>query len=197
MKKGKTLSLILLAALIGALIISGCAAPTPAPSPSPSPAPTSSPTPSPSPSQPAEVITWKMQSSFDPGNPEFVLATRVVAAVNEMSQGRFVIDLLPGGSVVPSAEELDGMRTAAIDATETSYGYHMTAIPAAALFNSRAGGLSAVQYAFWFRTGGGNELASEGLQPFGAMWIDFCIFPPEDWAYTTFPLNTLDDVNPH
>jgi len=57
-----------------------------------------------------------------------------------MSKGGFVIDLLPGGAVVPSAEELDGMRSGAIDATETSYGYHKTVIPSAALFNSRSGG---------------------------------------------------------
>jgi len=135
-----------------------------------------------------------MQSSFDPANPEFGIAKRAVEAVKEMSQGRFVIDLLPGGAVVPSAEELDGMRTGAIDATQTSYGYHKPQIPAAALFNSRAGGLSAVQYTFWYRKGGGTELASEGLQPFGAMWLGFCVFPPEDWAYTTYPLNSLADI---
>jgi TRAP-type mannitol/chloroaromatic compound transport system substrate-binding protein len=135
-----------------------------------------------------------MQSSFDPSNPEFGVAKRAVEAVNAMSEGRFVIDLLPGGAVVPSAEELNGLRTGALDADQVSYGYHKTSIPAANLFNSRAGGLSAVQYTFWYRVGGGNDLASEGLKPFGAMWLGFCVFPPEDWAYTTYPLNTLADI---
>ena len=135
-----------------------------------------------------------MQSSFASSDPEFTLAKRAVDAINTMAGGRLIINLQQGGAIVPATQELNGIRTGTIDFNQISPGYHKDAIPSGPLFNSRPGGLTAVQYTFWYRVGGGTDLINEGLKPFGAQWIDYCVFPPEDWAYTTYPLNSLADI---
>ena len=43
-------------------------------------------------------------------------------------------------------------------------------------------------------TGGGNELFTELYEPFGMTWIGDHLWSPEDFAYTSFPLNTIEDI---
>ena len=99
MNKIVILGLLVIVALVGGLVATGCAAPAPAPTPAPAPAPAPAPTPAPAPAPtaPEEVITWKAQSSFDAGSPEYPGGERVAEAVRTMSDGRFIIDMFPGG----------------------------------------------------------------------------------------------------
>jgi TRAP-type mannitol/chloroaromatic compound transport system substrate-binding protein len=86
------------------------------------------------------------------------------------------------------------MRTGSLEMGWAAAAYHKHINDAAALFDAVAGGLSSVQRMFWYEVGGGNELAQEMYDPFGVKHLSWVCLPPEDWAYTTFPLETVDDL---
>jgi TRAP-type mannitol/chloroaromatic compound transport system substrate-binding protein len=95
---------------------------------------------------------------------------------------------------VPAAEETDGLMTGVLDAATCCGGYAMHLDPAASLFDSMSGGLTSVQLGYWFRTGGGYEFAREMYEQWGIYFAAEMLLCPEDWAYTTVELNTVDDL---
>lgn len=168
----------LMIALVGSLALGACAAPAPAP-----PA-----------AAPAEVITWKMQSAFVTGDPWYQVAVVVSDRINEASGGQLAIDLFPAGAIVPATEEADGLRAGAIDFAQACGGYSVHLNTAAALFDQMPGGLSNVQLKYWFTAGEGTALAREMWGPLGITYICSWLAAPEDFAYTDFPLETVDDI---
>jgi TRAP-type mannitol/chloroaromatic compound transport system substrate-binding protein len=105
------------------------------------------------------------------------------------------IDVYPAGAIVPATKEIDGIRTGALNIAHQSSAYNIHLFPAADLFDQMSGGLSNVQFMFWWSVGGGNELARKAYEPFGAYYISQLLLSPEDFAYVKgFELKTLDDV---
>jgi len=101
--------------------------------------------------------------------------------------------MFPGGAIVPATTEVEAMRTGVIDFTNGGW-YHKALDPAASLFGQYCGGLSCIQYGVWYEGLGGRELASEGLSRLGVTFLEYQFMVPEDWAYTTIPLETLADL---
>ncbi|HUU64703.1 MAG TPA: TRAP transporter substrate-binding protein DctP, partial [Dehalococcoidales bacterium] len=146
------------------------------------------------PAQPPKVINWKCQTAFVTGDPWITVGEAVVDRINKASGGRLVVDLLPAGAVVPATEEVDGIRTAAIDLAHTCGGYMLNLNSAAAFFDQMPGGLTNVQLKYWYTAGEGDALGQEMVGPFGATWLNNWLAAPEDFAYTNIPLETLDDI---
>jgi TRAP-type mannitol/chloroaromatic compound transport system substrate-binding protein len=65
---------------------------------------------------------------------------------------------------------------------------------AGAFFDQMPGGLTNVQLTYWYTAGEGDELGKEMVEPFGGTWLNNWLAAPEDFAYTSFPLETVDDV---
>lgn len=168
----------LIIALAGSLVFGACAAPAPAP---PAPAP-------------VEVTTWVMQGQWPPGDPQFQIGERVAERITTLSNGRLVVDNFPGDAIVPAGEETDGLITGALDICHTCSGYNLHLFPAAGLFDQVCGGMTSNQMVYWYIAGGGKELMEEAYEPFGVVALGPVVLVPEDWAYTTFPLNTVDDL---
>lgn len=189
MSKKRILALAIVVVLVGGLLAAGCAAPTPAPAPAPAPAPV------PAPAAPEEVFEWTMQGSFEPGDPSWdPVSLRWVNRLNASSGGRLKIEAFPGGAIVPASEETDGLMTGVLDAATCCGGYAMNLDPGASLFDSMSGGLTSVQLAYWFRAGGGYEVAREMYSQWGIYYAAEMLLCPEDWAYTTVKLETVSDL---
>ena len=95
---------------------------------------------------------------------------------------------------MPASEETDGLMTGVLDIATCCGGHAMHLDPAASLFDSMSGGLTSVQLGYWFRTGGGYEFAREMYDQWGIFFAAEMLLPPEDWAYSTIELNTVDDL---
>ncbi|TET68555.1 MAG: hypothetical protein E3J40_01035 [Dehalococcoidia bacterium] len=135
-----------------------------------------------------------MQSAFSAGDPQWALTEEVVAGIERASGGRLIIDLELAGAIVPAAEEFDGLRTGALDMGYSCCLYNRHLHVAAPLFGQVSGGLTTVQRMYWMEFGGGQELAQEMFKPHGITYLTYIGLPAEDFAYTVFKLETLDDV---
>jgi TRAP-type mannitol/chloroaromatic compound transport system substrate-binding protein len=135
-----------------------------------------------------------MQSAFSAGDPQWALTEEVVAGIERASGGRLLIDLELAGAIVPAAEEFDGLRTGALDMAYSCNLYNKHLNSAAPLFGQVSGGLTTVQRMYWMEFGGGQELAIEMYKPHGMTYLTYIGLPAEDFAYTGFLLETLDDV---
>jgi len=186
---------VCLALVLAVPLVVACAGPaptTPAPTtPAPTtPAPTATPTPAPA----EEVIKWNLQCSFSPGSTSWFVPNDFAERVGVMSNGRLEIKVFPGGAVVPGYEEFQGIREGVLDMAYSAPQYALDMFESAALFSCVSGGLSPVQQLLWYQAGGGRELQQEAFEPFGIVFLNTVAGMGEDWAYTTTPLNTVDDL---
>jgi TRAP-type mannitol/chloroaromatic compound transport system substrate-binding protein len=122
------------------------------------------------------------------------VAERIVRLLEDASGGRLEIDFFAGGAVVPAAEEASALRTGTLDFVYGANGYNQHLEPVFPLFDQMVGGLSDPQLAYWLEGGGGYELAEEGYAKYGIVYLANHLWSPEDFAYTDFPLETVDDI---
>jgi len=112
MRKKKIVVLLGSVCLALMMIAMACAGPAPSPTPSPSPTPTPSTTPGPTPA--AEVIKWKLQQSW--GSAETWLFDPFVQRLEELTDGRMVIDgVYCYDGLVPEAEALEALRAGTLN----------------------------------------------------------------------------------
>jgi len=115
--------------------------------------------------------------------------------INEAAGGRLVIEIFPGGALVPETQELDAIHRGVADVCNTSHGYQIALFPQAGLFHQVCGGLTPVQAQMWYIEGGGNELAAKVYEPLDVVYVGTPMCSsPEVWAHSTVPLETMDDI---
>ncbi len=142
----------------------------------------------------AEVITWKVQDSYDAANPSHVFAELACDRVTEASGGRLVWKSFTGGSIVPATKEMDALDMGTIDATYTCTMYNLDKWVEAGLFSAHPGPMTAEAAPVWFEYYGidlinkmaadYDVLALKGIAP----------LPPEIFAHSKVDIKTLDDI---
>ncbi len=115
---------------------------------------------------------------------------------NAATAGRLEIKLQPAGAIVPSAEEVQSTHRGALDVAFSPTGYLEELADVFPLLAYMSGGLSPVQYIFWLPWEGDaimEEMYSKyvpGVKYIGVPQVD----PPEVWAHTTVPIETMEDL---
>ena len=117
--KTKLLGIIVLAVMVAAVVLSGCA-PAPAPKPTPAPAPAPA---------PAKVYEWKMQSFCPTGMERYQvdIATQLPKMVSDATNGQIKITAYPAGALVPVPDMLSATRDNVIQMTH-SVGSHWAGV---------------------------------------------------------------------
>ena len=141
-----------------------------------------------------EVIEWIGQHHDAAGGSKNLRFQEFCDRVNLASNGRLQLTLFAGGGVVPATEEFDGVHKGLLDFCEAYSPYILDVFPDAGLFAYTVGGLSALEYVYWMKVGGGAELYDEMLDGYGVSLIHGKLFPPETFIWTTKPLESLDDM---
>jgi TRAP-type mannitol/chloroaromatic compound transport system substrate-binding protein len=114
-----------------------------------------------------KAIKWKVQSGSPAGDFMFVNIKDLVAKIDEMSNGRLQIEVLPAGAVVPTFEILEGVHKGIVDAGHCWTGWWLGKNPAAGLFGGAPGGpfgMNDDDFMGWYYFGGGWELYNEMFQ---------------------------------
>ena len=159
----KLVTLVLSVAVIGSLLIAGCA-PEAAPPEEGAPPPEEE-EPAPPAAPEAEVIKWKLVSHTPIGDMFYdIHVTRIVETINEACGGRLVVEAFPGGAIVPLGEESDAVKRGIAEACLTSHGHQRKLFPCGGIFQQTAGGLTGVQRIMWLLQGGGDELIAEAYE---------------------------------
>ncbi len=120
------------------------------------------------PQKPAEVVKWKMVTTWPKNFPGLGTgANRVAELINEMSGGRIHVKVYGSGELVGAFEVFDAVSSGRAQLGHAGAYYWKGKIPAAPFFSSVPFGLIADEMNAWLYNGGGLALWEEAYKPFG------------------------------
>jgi len=148
--KLSSLSMVLLAIVL-AVLSPGCAPATPGEAEDGAPA-----------APAGETVSWKCQCPIPTGIMQFDSWSSFANRVETMSAGRMVIDVLPGGSVVPEYEEVFAVEEGSLDAYIGQPTDNSGVLgPAADLFTQYAVSPNPMEYLVWLEKGGAMQMLQD------------------------------------
>ena len=140
-----------------------------------------------------------MQTGHPAGTPYFIGLKRLGDAITAASGGRLVVESFPGGSLVPSFKEYDGINQGILNAGLAAP-FHMKEVlgKASPMFMNRAAGPEPIGQFIWLMEGGGLELFMELVNTKlpnllilnGAPWLG----TPEVFCHSKKAFNTVADL---
>ena len=143
-------------------------------------------------------ITLKMQTSWPAADIWMEFAQQYVDRVEQMSNGRLKVDLLPAGAVVAAFQVLDAVNDGVLDAAHTVPVYWYGKHKAASLFGTGpVFGGNANTMLSWVYAGGGAELYREltqdilGLNVYGYFAFPM---PAQPFGWFKEPVTTVAEV---
>ena len=143
-------------------------------------------------------VSVKMQSSWPASDIWMDFARQYITRVEEMSNNRIKVDLLPAGAVVGAFQVMDAVNDGVIDATHSVSVYWYGKSKAASFFGTGpVFGGSATTMLGWFYQGGGQDLYRELTQDIlGLNVVGFYGFPMPAQPFGWFKgqVNTVADI---
>ncbi|EPX85240.1 TRAP transporter substrate-binding protein [Salipiger mucosus] len=110
----------------------------------------------------AQEYKWTVQTAYAAGDDLHLSFVKLAEMVEEMSGGRLVMEVSPGGAFVPAFDVLDAVDDGVIDAAGGDADYWVGKHPAGSLFASAPGfGMPSMDLMGWMEYGGGKELFAE------------------------------------
>lgn len=104
-------------------------------------------------------VRWRLTSSFSRSLDTIYGAAEVLAdRVNQLTDGRFVIRIYPGGELVPALDVLEAIQKGTVQMGHSASYYYIGKNPALAFDCTVPFGLTARQYLAWIHYGGGMDL---------------------------------------
>lgn len=142
-----------------------------------------------------KVYKWKMATSWPTGLPIYKEMAKAFAdSVKEMTDGRMVIQVLPGGTVASALETTNAVQKGIVQMAHTWPGYDMGIDKTTAVLGGWAGGMDAPSTFHWLYYGGGHDMWQEfRMEKFGVISFTLGILPPEVFAHSHKPIKTLAD----
>jgi TRAP-type mannitol/chloroaromatic compound transport system substrate-binding protein len=108
------------------------------------------------------AIKWRLTSSFPKSIEGLWGASPTVAKfVNEMSDGKFVIDTFAAGEIVPGLQVLDAVTNGTVECGHSYGGYYVGKYPALIFDGSLPFGFTVRQHNAWYMFGDGKKLLDE------------------------------------
>ncbi|HEY9056011.1 MAG TPA: TRAP transporter substrate-binding protein [Aurantimonas sp.] len=142
----------------------------------------------------AQEYSFKFQSSDPAGNPNFELQQEWTKAINEKTDGKVEVELLPVESIVAHNETQDAIAAGILDGHITDTSYFAGKDAAFGLIANPVGAWSDPQEMFDFmQKGGGKELMNELVEPYGLHFIG-ATTPGLEAFVSKVPLEGVDDL---
>jgi len=143
--------------------------------------------------------TFVGQCCYLEGTPEFIAVQNMCWAITDASNGNLVMQLYEAGTVVPPRIEIDGVQEGVLDFAVTRPAYWQEMSPAARLFSTRSGGLSALDKHSWFVCDGGYRLVQQMIEGGGYDDVQVVpgpglLLPAEIFMHSTEAITYLDDL---
>ena len=111
-------------------------------------------------------VQWRMSTIFTSTNLAQDAAQRLATTVDEMSGGRFRIDVFPGGQIMPIVACFDATAQGTIEAFMATDQYWRDREPALEWFATIPFGMNCEGMAAWYEQGEGRKLWEEAYAPF-------------------------------
>ncbi|WP_181706545.1 TRAP transporter substrate-binding protein [Chthonobacter rhizosphaerae] len=108
------------------------------------------------------TIKWRLTSSFPKSLDTIYGGAEMMAkTLSDITDGKFQIQVFPGGEIVPALQALDAASQDTVEACHTVSYYFWGKDPTFAIASALPFGLNARQQNAWLYQGGGNELLNE------------------------------------
>src|SRR5215471_4036887 len=112
-------------------------------------------------------VQWRMSTAWAPANDLLQgAAIRLAKVVEEMSGGRFQIEVFPGGQIIPPFECFDAASKGTVETFMAVSAYWSAKEPAFECFHTVPFGMNPEGMTAWFHQGGGLKLWEEAYAPF-------------------------------
>lgn len=142
----------------------------------------------------SQEYSWTFQTSETAGEPGFINKQKWAALVNEMSDGRIEIDIQPIGAIVPHTETLSAVGSGILQGHLTDPSYFAGQDPAFALMGNLVGAWSdPFELLGFMKSGGGNELYAELVEPYGLHLLGAAATEPEAFV-SRVPIRSIADL---
>jgi TRAP-type mannitol/chloroaromatic compound transport system substrate-binding protein len=141
-------------------------------------------------------IQWRLSTAYPPVLDQLHgAAQRFAKVVDEMSGGRFQIEVFPGGQIMPPFECFDATSKGTIQAFMgvTSYWLSQTKEPAIEWFQTVPFGLNPAGMAAWYYQGDGLKLWEEAYAPFNLVPRPGPAFAPQMGGWFRKKIATIAD----
>src|SRR5262245_555034 len=118
------------------------------------------------------TVKWRLASSF-PKNIDALFGASLTVArlVEEMSDGKFVIQPFAAGEIVPGLQVLDAVQQNTVECGHSYAGYYIGKNPALIFDGSLPYGMTARQHNAWYLFGDGKKLIDELYDSFNIVSI--------------------------
>jgi len=108
------------------------------------------------------IVKLKFQGAFSPKDPIFEIATEVFTFVEQLSDGRMTVEMLPAGAVVGAFDQADAVHQGILDGSQAVPAFWYGKNSALSLFGTGpAWGHDANTMLGWLEYGGGQQLYEE------------------------------------
>ncbi|MBO0345308.1 TRAP transporter substrate-binding protein [Roseibium limicola] len=142
----------------------------------------------------AADYNWTFQTSETAGEPGFINKQKWADTVGEMSGGRIEIEILPIGAVVPHTDTLEAVGAGILQGHLTDPSYFAGKDPAFAMMGNLVGAWSdPFELLGFMQSGGGQELYSELVEPYGVHFLGAAATEPEAFV-ASVPIRSVDDL---
>jgi TRAP-type mannitol/chloroaromatic compound transport system substrate-binding protein len=139
-------------------------------------------------------IQWRMSTSFIPAlDVQLGAAKRLAQAVEEISGGRFRIEVFPAGQIMGAFECFDAASQGRIEAFSAGSIFWDAKDPAFQWFTTVPFGMNPAGMAAWFHQGDGLKLWEETYAPFNLVPRPGLPSAPEMGGWFRKKLNTIGD----
>ncbi|MFC1834977.1 TRAP transporter substrate-binding protein [Thermodesulfobacteriota bacterium] len=141
-------------------------------------------------------IVWTGQSSYPAGLPQlYTPAVEFAKLVKQLTNGRLIVKVNPGGAIVPPKQVFDAVSTGALDIGFTWAGWWIGKFKASVLFaNSFPNGMQMQEMMGWIYNGGGLELWNEMYKGHGVVVLPpYAMVGSENFAWSHKPIKSLKD----
>ena len=114
------------------------------------------------------TVKWRCASSFPKSLDAIYGAAEVTAkTVNDVTSGKFQIQVFAAGEIVPGLQVADAVQTGTVECAHTAPYYFIGKDPTFAFGTAIPFGLNQRQYDAWWYFGGGEQLYNEFLKSYG------------------------------
>jgi len=139
-------------------------------------------------------VQWRMPTAF-PAVLDTLQgrAERLAAIVDEMTSGRFRIEVLPSGRIMPPFECFDAASKGTIEAFMATSAYWYEKEPAIEWFTSIPFGMNNAGMSAWFYQGDGLKLWEETYAPFNLVPRPSPVVAPQMAGWFRKKMNTIAD----
>jgi TRAP-type mannitol/chloroaromatic compound transport system substrate-binding protein len=141
-------------------------------------------------------VTWIGQSCLPPGMPVSVGMADLAERVKKASDGRFILNVKPAGSVCPATKEWQAINKGVLDFAATGGSYMVPEVPFGSILSQRVGAkLPPLGHMMWFDIEG-RDLVNKWYKKMGYKFMNIGGLHglPEGWIHTDRQLKGPEDL---